>query len=120
MVTQKKIGVKKASTISNIFTYVILFALAYIILFPIVYSVAASFKPMSEIFGDELPSGTTADGYGIKLSECGAYSLDAFRSLPRDSIICIMRPFVMSGNSNSEKYEKTIEYFKSIVEFGKE
>ena len=77
-------------------------------------------KPMSEIFGDELPSGTTADGYGIKLSECGAYSLDAFRSLPRDSIICIMRPFVMSGNSNSEKYEKTIGYFKSIVEFGKE
>ncbi len=77
-------------------------------------------KPMSEIFGEELPRGVTADGYGIKLSECGAYSLDAFRTLPNDSIICIMRPFVMSGNANSEKYEKTIEYFKSIVEFGME
>ena len=77
-------------------------------------------KPMGEIFGDELPVGTTADGYGIRLSKCGAYSLDAFRTLPSDSIICIMRPFVMSGNVNSEKYEKTLEYFKSIVEFGME
>ena len=77
-------------------------------------------KPMSEIFGNDLPNGTTPDGYGVKLSECGAYSLDAFGALPRDSIICIMRPFVMSGNSNSEKYEKAVEYFKSIVEFSME
>ncbi len=75
-------------------------------------------KPMSEIFGDDLPVGTTADGYGVKLSECGAYSLDAFRTLPRDSIICVMRPFVMSAGSDNGKYEKALEYFKNIVEFG--
>ena len=77
-------------------------------------------KPMSEVFGDNLPEGTTKDGYGVKLSECGAYMLDGFGTLPRDSIICIMRPFVMKGGANSDQYEKALEYFKSIVEFGVE
>ena len=77
-------------------------------------------KPMSEIFGDELPEGTTADGYGVRLSECGLYSLDAFRTLPRDSIICVMRPFVMNGGTNNAQYEKALDYFKFIVEFDKQ
>ena len=77
-------------------------------------------KPMSEIFGEDLPEGVTSDGYGVKLSKCGVYSLDAFRALPKDSIICIMHPFAMSANADSEKYEKALEYFKNIVEFGEE
>lgn len=76
-------------------------------------------KPISEIYGDDLPEGTTADGYGIKLKATGAYKhLDAFRTLPDDSVICIMRPFVMSGGRGEEKHEAAIEYFKTIVEFG--
>ncbi|MGM9644023.1 MAG: hypothetical protein ACI3X1_02950 [Eubacteriales bacterium] len=76
-------------------------------------------KPMSEIFGDELPTGVTKDGYGIKLSETGAYKyLDGMRSLPDDSVICIMRPFVTGGNKNAEKHEMAVEYFKNIVLFG--
>ncbi len=76
-------------------------------------------KPMSEIFGDELPAGVTSDGYGIKLKATGAYkNLDAFRFLPDDSVICIMRPFVMSGNKGAEKHEAAVEYFRGIVEFG--
>ena len=76
-------------------------------------------KPMSEIFGDNLPEGVTADGYGIKLKSTGAYkNLDAFRTLPDDSVICIMRPFVMGGDRGGEKHEAAVEYFKAIVEFG--
>ncbi len=75
--------------------------------------------PMSEIFGDELPSGVTADGYGVKLSEIGAYkNLDGMRFLPDDSVICIMRPFVIRGNDGTEKYENSVKYFKDIVKFG--
>lgn len=75
--------------------------------------------PMSEIFGKDLPSGTKSDGYGIKLTEIGAYkNLDGLRFLPDDSVICIMRPFVISGNNGSEKYQRAVEYFKTIVEFG--
>ncbi len=76
-------------------------------------------KPMSEIFGSELPKGTTTDGYGIKLTETGAYKyLDGLRSLPKDSVLCIMRPFVMNGAADSEKNLGTVEYFKNIVKFG--
>ena len=77
-------------------------------------------KPVSEIFGDDLPAGVTADGYGIKLSKCGVWKLDAFRTLPADSIICMMRPFVFGEGSDSDRYDKALEYFKNIVEFGAE
>ena len=66
MVIQKNTSVKKANRIADLFTYVILFALAYIIMFPIVYSIAASFKPMSEIFSKAdkvLPVQATLDNY---------------------------------------------------------
>ena len=76
-------------------------------------------KPMSEIFGENLPEGVTADGYGIKLTATGAYkNLDAFRSLPTDSVICIMRPFVMSGGSGEKRHNAALECLKAIVEFG--
>jgi len=76
-------------------------------------------KPMSEIFGDDLPEGVTADGYGIKLTATGAYkNLDAFRFLPDDTVICIMRPFVMSGERGEEKHEAAVEFLKALVEFG--
>ena len=76
-------------------------------------------KPMSEIFGNELPAGVTKDGYGIKLTEIGAYkNLDGLRFLPDDSVICIMRPFVTGGNKTAEKHEAAVEYFKNIVLFG--
>jgi len=77
-------------------------------------------KPMSEIFGENMPEGVTADGYGIKLTATGAYkNLDAFRSLPTDSVICIMRPFVMSGDGGEKRHNAAIECLKAIVEFGK-
>ncbi len=75
--------------------------------------------PMNEVFGEKLPKGVTADGYGIKLTETGAYKyLDGLRFLPRDSVICLMRPFVLGGGNAEERYERGVEYFKAIVEFG--
>lgn len=76
-------------------------------------------KPMSEIYGGDLPAGVTEDGYGIKLKATGAYkNLDAFRFLPDDTVICIMRPFVMNGSRGEEKHEAAVECFKALVEFG--
>ncbi len=75
--------------------------------------------PMSEIFGENMPEGVTADGYGIKLSKTGAaQNLKGFEFLPDDSVICIMRPFVISGDKGAEKHQRAVEYFKSIAEFG--
>lgn len=76
--------------------------------------------PVSEIFGNDMPKGVTEDGYGIRLTETGAYkNLDALRFLPDDSVICIMRPFVMGGNQSEERHDSAVEFFKNIVKFGK-
>jgi len=75
--------------------------------------------PVSEIFEGEMPKGVTSDGYGIRLTETGAYkNLEAFRFLPDDSVICIIRPFVMGGNVSAERHEAAVVFFKNIVEFG--
>lgn len=76
-------------------------------------------KPISEIYGNELPAGTTKDGYGIRLSSTEAYkSLDGLDWIPDDAVICIMRPFVFSKGADEEQYARAVDYFKSIVEFG--
>lgn len=66
MVIQNKMGVKRANFISDLLTYIILFFLAFIIMFPIIYSIAGSFKPMSEIFSNAdkvLPIEATFNNY---------------------------------------------------------
>lgn len=75
-------------------------------------------KPMSEIYGDNLPEGTMSDGYGVRLSKTGANELDAFSWIPDDAVICIMRPFAFNKGASEERHKKAVEYFKSIVEFG--
>ena len=76
--------------------------------------------PISEIYGDKLPEGVTSDGYGIWLKDTGAYkNLDALKALPEDSIICIIRPMLLNGERGNEKHQAAVEYFKTIVEFGK-
>ncbi len=77
-------------------------------------------KPLSEIYGEELPKGAMPDGYGVKLGELGAYEFfEEFKFLPEDAVICIMRPFAMGGSSNEEVYKSSLDYFKAIVDFGK-
>ena len=39
--------------------------------------------------------------------------------LPADTVICLMRPYIWGASSDDAKYEKTVEFFKNIVDFGK-
>lgn len=78
------------------------------------------FISMEEIYGENLPQGVTADGYGIRLKETGAYAyFESFKTIPDDAVICIMRPFVIGNGNAEEKIQFATEYFKSIVSFGK-
>ena len=73
---------------------------------------------MKEIYGDQLPA--DAMEYGIRLRDTGAY--DYFASLstiPDDAVICIMRPFVLGNKDAEQRNQFAIDYFKSIVSFGK-
>lgn len=76
--------------------------------------------PMSEIYGESMPEGVTSDGYGILLKSTGAYEyFDSFKTIPDDAVICIMRPFVFNASAAADKLPFAIDYFKSIVSFGR-
>ena len=75
-------------------------------------------KPMNEIFGEDLPEGVTEDGYGVYLYKTGVYKhLKAFKWIPDDAVICIMRPMAFRKGYNEEKYDKAVNFFRSIIEF---
>ena len=75
-------------------------------------------KPMSEIFGEDLPEGVTEDGYGIWLYKTDVYKhLKAFQWIPDDAVICIMQPMAFRKGNSEEKYAKAVDFFKNIVEF---
>ncbi len=61
-----KLGVKKSNTLNYIFSYMVVIILLIIVLFPIVYSLAASFKPLEEIFTEAnriFPKKATVQNY---------------------------------------------------------
>ena len=75
---------------------------------------------MQEIYGDDAPEGVMSDGYGIRLKETGAYEyFSSFTTIPDDAVICVMRPFVFGNGNVQEKNQFAINYFVSIVSFGK-
>lgn len=75
--------------------------------------------PLSEIFDGKLPRGAMSDGCGVMLKDTYAREfLEAFGTLPDDTVICILRPYVWGSSSREEHYAYTVEYFKNIVTFG--
>lgn len=76
-------------------------------------------RPLSELFGDELPAGALSDGYGIRLGDTDLYKFfDSLKCLPEDTVICLMRPFALWGeSSNDDSYSASVEHFKNIANF---
>lgn len=70
---------------------------------------------VSEVLG-YTPEG--CDGYGVALGETGLYqSYAALKSLPENTVICLLRPLVV-GNSSDEKYYKNeCDMFKALLEY---
>ena len=61
-----KMGARKTEKITNGISYIFLAALAVLTIFPLIYAIAASFKPMSELFSEAgriLPVHFTLDNY---------------------------------------------------------
>lgn len=77
-------------------------------------------RPISDVFGNEKANGVLSDGYGIRLGDTYLYEFfEEIQVLPADTVICLMRPYIWGASSDSAKYEKTVEFFKNIVNFGK-
>jgi hypothetical protein len=76
-------------------------------------------RPMSEVFGEKLPTGAMSDGYGVRLGDTYLYEyFDELKVLPADTVVCLMRPYIWGASSDAEKYADMEAYFKAIVSFG--
>ena len=75
--------------------------------------------PLSEIFGENVPAGAKADGFGFVFGDLSIYSyVDALGVIPEDSVVCILRPYIWGASSDPERYAHAKELFNKIVTFG--
>lgn len=75
--------------------------------------------PLSEIFGENIPAGATADGCGVRIGDTAIYSyVDSLAVIPEDTVVCILRPYIWGASSDGEIYAHAKELFKKIVTFG--
>jgi len=76
-------------------------------------------KPIDEVC-DKTPKGAI-DEYGVRLGDTDAYmEYDVLKALPADTVVCIMKPYVMGNTSKEKNYNKEKEVFKAIVEYESE
>lgn len=73
-------------------------------------------KPLGEVF-DELPDGAV-DGFGVTLGSTALYRYyEALQVLPEDTVVCLLRPYVVGKSSKPEQYARCVESFRGLVEF---
>lgn len=76
-------------------------------------------RPMSELFGENIPNGTLADGYGVRLGDLAIYDFcPELQMLPEDTVVCLKRAHIWGASSNEKTYAALEEFYKSIVTFG--
>ena len=76
-------------------------------------------RSLEEIFGENLPEGALSDGYGVRLGDTYIYEFfPELQTLPANTIICILRPYIHGASSKEEKYSSTVEFYKNLVTFG--
>lgn len=75
-------------------------------------------KPLSDIFGEDIPSSALPDGFGLRLVDMPIYKYsEGLSALPEDTVVCLLRPYIWGASSDKEKYSFTEYYFKSIANF---
>ena len=76
-------------------------------------------RPMSDLFGENLPEGALADGYGVRLCDLAIYDFcPELQLLPEDTVVCLKRAHIWGASSNEKTYAALEEFYKSIVTFG--
>ena len=81
------------------------------------YGIETLAAPLSEIFGDAIPSGA-ANEYAVRLGDTALYqTYAALRELPADTLIVLTRPYVFGSVSKDAYYENCRQTFLSIVNF---
>lgn len=77
---------------------------------------AGRLKPLTDVFGAK-PEGSVGE-YGVRLGDTALHAYyDALKIIPEETVVCLLQPYVIGASSKSENYEKSIGFFKGIVEF---
>lgn len=75
--------------------------------------------PLSDVL-DGVPEGAL-DEYGVRLGDTGLYrKYKALHVLPEDTVICLMRQYVIGKSSDDEAYRFECDMFRAIVTVKKE
>lgn len=78
-------------------------------------------RTLESVFGEKLPRGAMADGYGVRLGDTYLYEYSKeLQVLPEDSVICLLRPYLVGASSKKEFYKEYQQLFVNIVTFGAE
>lgn len=63
-----------------------------------------------------LPEGAMENGFGVRLGDTALYkSYDVYRALPEDTVICLMKPYVVGRSSKPEAYQFEVDLFLTLV-----
>jgi len=101
-------GIKKSEKIIDFITYLFLSVLALLVLFPLIYAVAASFKPLSELFAHAdkiLPLNPTLDNYKTVLKS----DLIDFKTMTFNSVyytVCCVTLVLVISSLNAYVFER--------------
>ena len=76
-------------------------------------------RPLSEVDGEL--SAHSADGYGIRLGDTELYqSFGVYQVLPEDTVICLMRPYVIGRSSKTQAYQFEVDTFLRLAKIAEE
>lgn len=67
-------------------------------------------------FYEEMPSGSTADGFGVRLGDTALYQkYEVLQVLPEDTVICLLRQQVVGKSHDDELYANAEEMFCALI-----
>ena len=71
-------------------------------------------RPLQEV--DASLQEISADGYGIRLGDTEMYkTYGVYQVLPEDTVICLMRPYVIGRSSKAEAYQFEVDTFLALA-----
>lgn len=71
---------------------------------------------ISEVLGYEFAA--SEDNFGVKIGDLAIYKkYSTIRALPKNTVVCILRPAVAGNSSDSEHYANEKDMFRAILEF---
>lgn len=84
-------------------------------------TVGSRLVALSDLFGESLPKGTLPGGDGVRLGDTDLYLYTKeLQVLPEDTVICLLKPYVLGSTSKEDYYNNAKTVFKALVSFDAE